>query len=83
MGDVARKILPILNDSDDGGWSNREEVAIWTGERVGVVGFRASPRFEWDEGGKEEGEEEVWAQRMRRALEREAREVRWVAGLGK
>lgn len=77
--DVARKILPI----DSNGWLNREEIAIWTGERVGIVGFRAKARFEWAEKGQgEEGEEEVWARRMKRALEREAGEVRWVRGLG-
>jgi hypothetical protein len=77
--DVARKIMPI----DSGGWPNREEIAIWTGERVGIVGFRAKARFEWvEKGDGEEGEGEIWAQRMRRALEREAGEVRWVRGLG-
>ncbi len=68
---------------DSGGWPNREEIAIWTGERVGIVGFRAKARFEWvEKGDGEEGEGEVWARRMRRALEREAGEVRWVRGLG-
>lgn len=78
--DVARKLVPVFNNSS--AYSNREGIALWTGERIGILGFRAAPRFEWTEGVEEEGEEEVWAGRMRRALEREAVGVRWVGRLG-
>ena len=80
-GDVARKILPVGNWADGKG-----ELAVWTGEKIGVLGFRPKPRFEWEqerdgmEG--EEGEDREYAERMRRALELQADEVRFVQGLG-
>ena len=84
--DVARKIVP-LNDS------SKSELAIWTGERIGIVGFGKKPRFGTNFGGdeiKKDGDEiernkkehEVYEARMRRALERQADEVRFVQGLG-
>lgn len=74
--DVARKLLP----TGDGA---RDELLLWTGDRVGVVGFRTEPRFVLgEEGGGEEGEAALFAERMRRALERQADEVRFVRGLG-
>ncbi|KAL8944117.1 MAG: hypothetical protein Q9211_000708 [Gyalolechia sp. 1 TL-2023] len=78
-GDVARKILPV------GPWEdNRGEIAVWTGERIGVLGFRPKPRFEWewDRGEQEGREEKLYAGRMRRALATQAEEVRFVRGLG-
>ena len=82
--DVARKILP-MNES------SKSELAVWTGEKIGIVGFRKKPRFgPWDEEVEEEDEdarsrkesEGVYEGRMRRALERQADEVRFVRGLG-
>lgn len=81
-GNVARKILPV------GSWEDgKGELAVWTGEKVGILGFRPKPRFEWEqqERGREaddEDGEEVYAGRMRRALERQADEARFVQGLG-
>ncbi|KAI4169049.1 MAG: hypothetical protein LQ343_005982 [Gyalolechia ehrenbergii] len=78
-GDVARKILPV------GPWEDsRGEIAVWTGERIGVLGFRPKPRFEWewDEGDKEGKEEKLYAGRIRRALATQADGVRFVRGLG-
>ncbi|KAL8796993.1 MAG: hypothetical protein Q9195_000764 [Heterodermia aff. obscurata] len=85
---VARKIVPLNG-------SSKSELAIWTGEKIGIVGFRKRARFgPWDE---EEGvgvgvgdedartrkeSEGVYEGRMRRALERQADEVRFVRGLG-
>lgn len=81
-GSVARKILPIRTWEED----PRGELAVWTGEKIGVLGFRPKPRFEWEwerEEGREEGREErEYKGRMRRALERQADEVRFVRGLG-
>ena len=77
-GHVARKIMP-LHDGP------RSELAVWTGEKIGIVGFRKHPRFgPWqdemeDEQGKEEREMQ---ERMRRALERQANEARIVRSLG-
>lgn len=80
--EVARKIMP-LNES------SKSELAIWTGEKIGIVGFRKKPRF-GPRGAKEEDEDvrsrkevaEVYEGRMRRALERQADEVRFLRGLG-
>ncbi|KAL8846187.1 MAG: hypothetical protein Q9221_008716 [Calogaya cf. arnoldii] len=80
-GDVARKILPVGNWEDGKG-----ELAVWTGEKIGVLGFRPKPRFEWEQdrdardAAKDEDRE--YAGQMRRALELQADEVRFVRGLG-
>lgn len=86
-GDVARKLLPV-------GAGARSEVCVWTGEKVGVLGFRDKPRFSfgvderdgtWTSDGSSDGEsidERDYARMMRRALERQANEVRFVRGLG-
>ena len=80
--EVARKIMP-LNDS------SKSELAIWTGEKIGIVGFRKKSRFgpciekEEDEDVRSMNErEEVYEDTMRRALERQADEVRFLRGLG-
>lgn len=87
-GSVARKLLPVGERGD-----SRGEVAVWTGEKVGILGFRPRPRWELEQG-RERGEggeagggggggaERVYQQRMRYALERQADEVRWMTGLG-
>lgn len=79
---VARKILPLHAGS-------RSELAIWTGEKIGIVGFRKNPRFgpwqdqDQDNEGREERElEGLYGERMRRALERQADEVRFTRYLG-
>ena len=80
--DVARKILPLHEES-------RSELAIWTGEKIGIVGFgkkqRFSPWQEEDQGdeGKEQREMEgLYREEMRRALERQADEVQFTRYLG-
>ncbi|KAL8970142.1 MAG: hypothetical protein Q9197_003976 [Variospora fuerteventurae] len=78
-GNVVRKILPL------GAWEDAKgELALWTGEKIGVLGFRPKPRFEWewDREEKEGKEEKEFRVRMRRALERQADDVRFVRGLG-
>ncbi|KAI4116593.1 MAG: hypothetical protein LQ345_003016 [Seirophora villosa] len=78
-GNVVRKILPV------GPWEDAKgELAVWTGEKIGVLGFRPKPRFEWewDQEVKEGQEEKEFRVRMRRALERQADDVRFVKGLG-
>ncbi|KAL8713395.1 MAG: hypothetical protein Q9220_002594 [cf. Caloplaca sp. 1 TL-2023] len=80
-GNVARKLLPVRTWGEAKG-----ELAVWTGEKVGLLGFRPRPRFEWEgerEALTEEGRQEVlYKGRMRQALERQANEVRFVRGLG-
>ena len=89
-GDVARKLLPT-NGNVDEGCVDRDEVLLWTGEKIGLLGFREKPRFgeeEWEEramSAEEAGrrmEERRYGEVMRRALERQADEVRFVRGLG-
>jgi hypothetical protein len=88
-GDVARKLLPT-NANLDGGHLDRDELLLWTGERIGVLAFKSKPQFEeddWEElmSAEEEAkrkEERIYGQTMRRALERQADEVRFVRGLG-
>ena len=86
-GEVARKLLPV-------GTGARSEVCVWTGEKIGVLGFKDKPRFSFgvdgDSGthtpdGSSDGEnvdERGYGRMMRRALERQADEVRFVRGLG-
>ena len=83
-GDVARKLLPL----------GPEAVCVWTGEKVGVLGFNAKPRFSFDDvddgartpdSNSDSGEsmdERSFGRMMRRALQRQADEVRFVRGLG-
>ena len=89
-GDVARKLLPT-NGNVDEGHVDRDEVLLWTGEKIGLLGFREKPKFgeeEWEEtalSAEEAGrrkEERRYGEVMRRALERQADEVRFVRGLG-
>ncbi|KAL8703486.1 MAG: hypothetical protein Q9201_003329 [Fulgogasparrea decipioides] len=76
-GNVARKLLPV------GDWEDsRGEIAVWTGERIGILGFQPGPRWEWEWRDEKVEEEVVYEERMRRALERQADEVRWMTGLG-
>lgn len=90
---VARKVLRTGNAgcSDD-------PVLFWTGEKIGLVGFRPEPEDDGREGkeGAEgggdddedreeadlQGKAEIYRDRMRRVLERQADEVRFVRGLG-
>ena len=80
-GDVARKILPVS-------FKERSEVLLWTGEKIGVLGFRKDPRFSFgknveEEMGSMDGvDERDYGRMMRTALERQADEVRFVRGLG-
>ena len=88
-GDVARKLLPT-NGNLDSGHLDRDELLVWTGERIGVLAFKSKAKFEeedWEEmmGAEEKAkrrEERIYGQTMRRALERQADEVRFVRGLG-
>lgn len=76
---MARRILPV------GPWEDpKGELAVWTGEKIGILGFRPKPRFEWewDQEEMEGREEREFRVMMRKALEREADNVRLVRGLG-
>ena len=86
-GDVARKILPLSGKANS-------DVLVWTGEQVGVASFgstktKASKRRRSE--GRDDNnfdpvslctEEKEYGGMMRRALERQADEARFVRGLG-
>lgn len=78
--DFGRKLLRTGPHATD-------EVLLWTGEKIGLVGFRDAvfdnEAKAQDEEGKSKDEEEWerYASRMRTALERQANEVRFIAGL--
>lgn len=77
--DFGRKLLRTGPNATD-------EVLLWTGEKIGVVGFRDAVFGDEveaegeDEKSKEEEEWERYASQMRIALERQADEVRFMAG---
>ena len=90
-GEIARKLLPTrLAPSDDA--ANDNDLLFWTGDKLGLVGFAARPSFtasdfidevlsaEEMEAAKEE---KAYGEKMRRALEWQADNVRWVRGLGR
>ncbi|KAI9874982.1 MAG: hypothetical protein M1830_009055 [Pleopsidium flavum] len=89
-GDVALKILtPGGNNREK--QLNQDDLLIWTGERIGLLNFASKPAFsavDFEESAEsvEEAlrrrEECIYGQTMRRALERQADEVRFVRGLG-
>ncbi|KAI9664104.1 MAG: hypothetical protein M1821_007595 [Bathelium mastoideum] len=89
--DVVQKLVPT--GTADGAGANDANLLCWTGEgRLGLLGFGRRPLFseeEWREGEgvdeetrQEEERAREYAGRMRRALERQADEVRWVRGMG-
>ncbi|KAI9744530.1 MAG: hypothetical protein M1818_002059 [Claussenomyces sp. TS43310] len=89
-GDVARKILHVKSDRTNLS-ANEDDLLLWTGEKVGLLTFASKSSFTFDDldGRKRtlqdihnEREERIYAQTMRRALERQADEVRFVRGLG-
>ena len=86
-GDVARKLLPVSA-------KERSEVLIWTGEKIGLLGFRENPRFVFGADGDDDGSmmegrdgsermaERDYGRMVREALERQADEARFMQGLG-
>lgn len=89
-GDVVRK---ILHTSPRRGTTavNNDDLLVWTGEKLGLLGFSREPGFTADsfeetnkslEEVHKEREERIYAQTMQRALEMQADEARFVRGLG-
>ncbi|EXJ53405.1 uncharacterized protein A1O5_13339 [Cladophialophora psammophila CBS 110553] len=89
---VARKIIPLDAPSSEWGSRGDADLLIWTGEKIGIV--TTDPNFmdheemvreiEGDVEGKREKEErkrkeEEYSKVMRRALERQADERRWMS----
>jgi hypothetical protein len=79
-GDIVIKILEHQGD-----------LVLWTGEKIGLLSFSKKPGFTAEsfeetvktaEQTHREREERVYSDTMRRALEHQANEVRYVRGLG-
>lgn len=79
-GDIVIKIL-----------ENKGDLILWTGEKIGLLNFSNKPGFTADSFERAaktaeevllEREERVYSKTMRRALEHQANEVRYVKGLG-
>ncbi|KAI0137592.1 F-box domain-containing protein [Hypoxylon sp. NC0597] len=90
--DIARKILSTRTPGQDGDLRvNDEDIMFWTGERLGLLSFSSKPGFspeDFEENSRTpeeiaaEEEEQMYSERMRLALERQARDVRFVQHLG-
>jgi len=89
-GDIVLKLISCTSGQADKP-VNDAELALWTGEKIGLLSFSSKPGFkaeDFEEKAKSaeeahrEREERVYAKTMRRALEHQANEVRYVRGLG-
>ena len=85
---VVRKIIPINPPDSDRGARGDGDLLVWTGEKVGVITTQ-QPHDDMDELSKAFGDTlgnvdvdtkaEEYARAMRRALERQADERRWMS----
>lgn len=94
-GDIVQKIVPTHGSAGKEAEVNRDDLLLWTGEgRVGLLGFqgkRDGGRVGWDgsedaeeglDGEARAHEERMYGVQMRRALERQADEVRFIRAMG-
>ncbi|KAI0424557.1 hypothetical protein F5Y09DRAFT_324071 [Xylaria sp. FL1042] len=88
--DIARKLLSTRTEAGSS-TCNDDDILFWTGETLGLVNFSSGSGFspeDFVENTKTpeevaaEEEEQVYGERMRLALERQADEVRFVQNLG-
>ncbi len=71
---------------------NRDDLVMWTGEKIGLLSFSSKPGFTAEsfeesrvkapEDARREREEQAYSQTMRRTLEANINEVRYMKGLG-
>ncbi|KAF7902856.1 hypothetical protein EAF00_002758 [Botryotinia globosa] len=89
-GDIALKILTTDSGLHDRS-VNENDLVLWTGDKIGLLNFSNKPGFTADsfeetpktaEEALREKEEHTHSETMRRALEMQANEVRYVRGLG-
>jgi hypothetical protein len=90
--EIARKLLSTQTSSEgEDSRINNDDILFWTGEKLGLVSFSSKPGFTADEFEDNtrtpeeiaaEKEEQVYSERMRLALERQANDVRFVRYLG-
>ena len=88
--DIARKLLSTQNDRGTDR-VNDNDILFWTGEKLGLVGFSSKPGYvaeDFEERARsaeeldQERKERLYKEGMRRALERQADDVRFVRNLG-
>jgi hypothetical protein len=92
--DLARKLLPLRPAGHaSNGPANDNDLLFWTGDKLGLITFSARPGFNAEdfeelvdvpdaEALAREREERAYKEKMRRALERQADDVRFVSNLG-
>ncbi|RKF76224.1 putative f-box domain-containing protein [Golovinomyces cichoracearum] len=86
--DIVIKIMSTSASSNQRKVNLLEELAVWTGEKIGLVNFSHRSKTvtqEIEENLEEidrEREERMYAERMRTALAANADEVRWVRNMG-
>jgi hypothetical protein len=95
-GDIVQKIMPSVSSSvwtkPDDVPLGQDNLIIWTGDgKLGMVGFGHEPAFDVNmlEGMAEEelvkeqrAKEREYGAEMRKALEHQARELKWLQGYG-
>ncbi|MDA4132453.1 MAG: hypothetical protein OK454_04915, partial [Thaumarchaeota archaeon] len=88
--DMARKLVEMQPGMRDGR-VNVNDILFWTGEKLGLVGFSSRPGFVADdfedkarraEDEEKERGERIYSEKMRKALQRQADDVRFVRNLG-
>lgn len=89
-GDIVRKILPTRRHGAPPS-VNVDDLLLWTGEKIGLLGFSGKPGFsatDFEETARSleeshyENAERAYGETIRRALEVQADEVRLMRGLG-
>ena len=83
---VVRKIIPLRTEASHRGLQGNDDLLVWTGERAGIVTTNSGTRrTETDEEQRNtdaaqlRAEAEEYDRMMRRALERQADERRWMS----
>lgn len=90
--EIARKILSTRTNEGGGeGDLNNDDILFWTGEKLGLASFSSKPGFSAEDFEDDsrtpeevaaEKESQLYNERMRLALERQANDVRFVQYLG-
>lgn len=86
--DMARKIVSTKTKQENSR-PNNDNILLWTGEKLGLVSFTASPLFDSKDfevqnpmTDADHEKREQYTHRMRSALERQADEVKFIGTLG-
>ncbi len=89
--EIALKIQSTKSQQYEDDRINDDDILLWTGEKLGLLSFSSKPGFFADDFEDEtrtpeeiavEREQQLYGERMRRALERHARDVHFVHNLG-